>query len=92
MMMSNGCNRNEQMALFEEIGQLSFVLDEIRLFLDTHPNDGDALELYGKYGSKRKEAVETYTKKYGPIEAYDVNTESGWSWIDEPMPWRMEGN
>jgi len=92
MMMSNGYNRNEQAALFDEIAQLSFALDEIRLFLDTHPDNRDALELYGKYGAKRRESVEKYTKAFGPIDAYNVNTENGWSWIDEPMPWRMEGN
>ncbi len=92
MTMPNGYNRNEQMALFDEISQLSFALDEIRLFLDTHPDNADALELYGKYGSKRREAVETYTNKYGPIDSYNVNTMNGWSWIDEPMPWKMEGN
>ncbi|MBO4354283.1 MAG: spore coat protein CotJB [Clostridia bacterium] len=91
-MTAGGYNRNEQAALFEKIGQLSFAVDEIRLFLDTHPGDAEALALFGEYAQRRSEAIDEYTNTYGPIDAYYVNTTNGWTWIDEPMPWRTEGN
>ena len=43
----NGMNGNmSQGAMFEAIRQVSFVMDELRLFLDTHPKDRRALEMF----------------------------------------------
>lgn len=84
---------NERDSLFMELRQISFALDELRLFLDTHPTDTAALSLFGEYEGRRKEILSAYVLKYGPVEAYDVNTENnGWGWINTPMPWETEAN
>lgn len=82
-------NRKE---LFDMIGQVSFLLDDLRLFLDTHPDNTDALNLFAQYQSKRHELVKEYTLTYGPINSYYVDTENGWSWSEGPMPWKGEVN
>ena len=83
---------NERDSLFMELRQISFALDELRLFLDNHPTDTAALSLYGEYQARRKEILDAYVPNYGPVEAYNVNTESGWGWINMPMPWESEAN
>lgn len=88
--MNNGSvNRKE---LFETIGAVSFMLDDLRLYLDTHPDDGEALKLFNEYQNKRHALIADYTAKFGPIDSYYPDAQNGWTWINEPMPWRMEAN
>ncbi len=79
-------------ALFDTISAVSFAMDELRLFLDTHPGDSGALNLFTEYMNRRHELVGQYTREYGPLDSYYLNTEYGWSWTDEPMPWKAEAN
>lgn len=73
--------------LMNSINNLSFALDDTRLFLDTHPDNQDALSYFNDTMKVRNEIVEEYTKKFGPISSYNVNVCDGWSWNDCPLPW-----
>lgn len=80
-----------QKQLFDDINKISFVLDDLRLFLDTHPCDEAALECFEKYMDLREKAIKTYTENYGPIVAYNVeNNCDGWAWTKAPWPWEGE--
>lgn len=72
------------------ITEASFAIDDVKLFLDTHPYDQDALDYYEKYRDIRNEAMKQYRDCYGPISAYDVNVDNAWTWINEPWPWEGE--
>lgn len=76
----------------DEIGTISFALDELRLFLDTHPNDREALNLFNTNAKKRRELMNYYTENFGPLDAYSENTVDGWSWNCPPMPYEKEAN
>lgn len=82
----NNTNRNMK-AVFKEIQEISFAMDELRLYLDVHSDNTEALKLFDDYMKKRAELVAEYTKECGPIYSYFINTEKGWSWINGPMPW-----
>ena len=73
--------------LLQCINEVSFALDDCRLYLDTHPYDREALEYYRNYEKLRNEAMKEYRDCYGPISAYDVNAENVWTWVSEPWPW-----
>lgn len=73
--------------LFACITATSFVLDELRLFLDTHPTDQAALEYWCRVEKVRTEALEEYTKCYGPMYSYMVDSENKWEWVKDPWPW-----
>ena len=88
--MNNGSLSRKE--LFETIGAVSFMLDDLRLYLDTHPDDGEALKLFNEYQNKRHALIADYTAKFGPIDSYYPDAQNGWTWINEPMPWRMEAN
>lgn len=47
-------------ALMHELQMYGFVLDEARLFLDTHPENGDALAYYKKYSALYEETKREY--------------------------------
>lgn len=76
--------------LFDCITQASFAIDDVKLYLDTHPCDKEALEYYQKYRQVREEAMKDYRDCYGPISAYDVAEANVWTWINDPWPWEGE--
>lgn len=78
---------NNRKCLFEEIEAASFAIDDVKLYLDTHPNDQEALAYYEKYKCQRQQKVEEYTNCFGPLTADNVNVENGWMWVDTPWPW-----
>lgn len=90
MNMNLGRARN---AAFEEICMISFAIDELRLYLDTHPGCAEALSLIKEYMRRRRELLDSYTDKYGSIEAYSIGDEESWMWNYGYMPWNgMEGD
>ena len=73
--------------LMDIITKASFAMDDVKLFLDTHPNCMEALEYYRKAKEMREEAWEMYTNNFGPLSAYDVSNKDYWDWNKGPMPW-----
>ena len=69
------------------ITKASFAMDDVKLFLDTHPNCMEALEYYRKAKEMREEAWEMYTHNFGPLSSYDVANKDYWDWNKGPMPW-----
>lgn len=72
--------------LLRKIMNLSFVLTELELFLDTHPESRTALEYYHTTAEELRMATEEYEGKYGPITARGSSQER-WNWVDSPWPW-----
>ena len=81
----------EQHEMLKYITRLSFAMDDVVLFLDTHPCSKEALETYNELREERSEAVDKYTCKFGPIQKYDVRTGCSWNWSEGPWPWEYEG-
>lgn len=80
---------NEQRKLQRMIETYSFVLYETALYLDTHPHCRAALEYYGKYNARLKEAMEKYESRFGPITIYGNRNCEEWQWVKEPWPWEF---
>ena len=95
-MNMNNSQRNSQMnrrQLMNHINQVSFAVDDVKLYLDTHPCDTEALEYFHKMSRQRNEALKEYTAAYGTMTidpAKDSCTER-WNWINEPWPWQEGG-
>ena len=80
---------NERMNMLKKIQMYSFVLSEAGLFLDTHPDNEQALEYYRKYSPLLAEAVEGYEAKYGPLTPNTAAAKgTTWSWIEGNWPWQ----
>lgn len=82
---------NAERLLEREIDRISFAMDELRLFLDTHPRDKKALAAVGELGEKRREKLEQYRELYGPMDAYSAGGSDSWNWLRQPWPWEKEG-
>ena len=70
---------------------LDFAIDELGLYLTTHPNDQQALELYWSYIRLGREGRAKYEEANGPLLQTDI-TEGGFRWLDDPWPWDKGGN
>ena len=85
---ANNRNRNSgQEQLLKFIMEVGFALEDVVLYLDTHPCDKDALCYYEQYKNVRKQALEEYTKMYGPLCSKDVDSQNCWMWTQTPWPW-----
>ena len=81
---------SDRCALLKEIDEVSFFLDDLRLYLDTHQDDQEALALYIDYVKLFKEGRQRYEAAYGPIQQSAV-TDAGYTWLNDPWPWDYEG-
>ena len=78
-----------------ELMALDFAIDELGLYLlylTTHAQDQEALQLYWSYLKLAKEGREKYQKLYGPLLQTDLTPEDGYAWLKDPWPWDEGGN
>ncbi len=74
-------------SLMQVIQMYDFYLDELVLYLDTHPNCRIALDELKKYRELSVAAHEAYIKNYGPITAEQSDTTTSFTWVKDPWPW-----
>ena len=85
-------NKNEKpVTPLTELQTMAFVIQELALYLDTHRDDGEALDLYRQYQRLYQEGVQKYEKMCGPLTHMSV-TEGEYKWLDEPWPWEYAKN
>ncbi len=53
--------------LMDEINEVSFALNETTLYLDTHPDDQQALAYFNELAPRRKELLKEYAQSYEPL-------------------------
>ena len=74
-----------------ELMALDFAIDELGLYLNTHADDEDALNLYWSYIKLAKEGRKKYQETYGPLLQTDL-TPGSYKWLNDPWPWEKGGN
>lgn len=79
-------NRNCD-ALLCQVYEAGFAMDDVVLYLDTHPCDKDALSYYYYVAELSKRAVEAYEAQCGPLMADEVRAGDYWTWVNDPWPW-----
>ena len=91
MMVRNG--NNSQAQLLHKINEVSFAVDDILLYLDTHPCCEEAFAYYQENAAERRRLMKEYAKRYGPLTIDDAleSGESIWKWAEQPFPWEKEG-
>ena len=83
-------NQSDGSGLMKNLQAVSFALDDIILFLDTHPFEKEALTEYQSVKQQRTLVLMEYEKNYGPILASNVNEDDHWKWVENPWPWEGE--
>jgi spore coat protein JB len=75
-----------------ELMALDFAIDELGLYLVTHSDDQEALQLYWSYIKLAEEGRKKYQQMYGPLLQTDLTPENGFVWLKDPWPWEKGGN
>lgn len=75
-----------------ELQALGFAIQELALYLDTHRDDREALELYRSYQQLYNKGREEYAKKHGPLNHGMMSQADGFDWLDDPWPWEYSKN
>ena len=77
-------NRNQ---LLKQIMEYDFVLYELQLYLDTHPNDMRALKMFKQVSDTVCSLRKEFESKVGPIIARNNESTTTWQWLESPWPW-----
>lgn len=85
-------NKNEQpVTPLTELQTLAFAINELALYLDTHREDSEALELYRTFQKLYQQGRETYEKECGPLN-HMTRGEGEYKWLNDPWPWEYAKN
>lgn len=78
--------------LLGEINEVSFAVNDLHLYLDTHPCDEKALT-YCSEMTEKEAAFKRICRMYGPltIDSADLTDCDRWKWMEQPFPWEKEG-
>ena len=84
-------NKEKPVTMLTELQTLGFAIQELALYLDTHREDQEALELYRSYQEVYRKGSEVYAKKCGPLNHHMEST-GNYAWLDDPWPWEYAAN
>ncbi len=76
--------------LLQCLQEADFVLVELNLYLDTHPNDMQAVQQYNQLVQQRWQLAQEYENSYGPLMHFGHSySRHPWQWNDTPWPWQV---
>ena len=85
-------NKNEKpVTPLTELQTMSFAIQELALYLDTHRDDQEALQLYRAFQEMYGQHREAYEKVCGPLTHMSM-IDGAYRWLDDPWPWEYAGN
>ncbi len=78
----------ERLQMLRTIQELEFTAIDLNLYLDTHPEDQQALAHYNAVTQQLQAVRAQYEQAYGPlvVAGYGLS-QFPWAWIEEPWPW-----
>ncbi len=73
--------------LMRQIQSVGFAVNDLNLFLDSHPDDKDALAYFKELNRQYAALVADYTQHFGPLTVADTENSDYFDWIATPWPW-----
>ena len=70
-----------------ELQALGFAIQELALYLDTHRDDKEALDMYREYQKRYNTCKKEYAAKQGPLTHHMHSEAERYEWLDDPWPW-----
>ncbi len=84
-------NREE---LLKALMELDFLAVDLGLFLNTHPEESEAIAAYNQVITAADAVRMKYEDAFGPLcsfRSYATDTKD-WQWMDTPWPWQANAN
>lgn len=82
----------ERQNLLNQLQNYHFSAYDMLLYLDTHPCDKKAFELFKELVKKYESLKKEYEQNFGPLCAFSSAFSNSFDWIDSPWPWEKEAN
>ena len=83
---------NDRNSLMRNLSALGLSMYDIHLYLDTHPEDMNAINLFNQYKQKYLIVMDEYERTYGPLTAMSGAMGNTWKWIKDPWPWEYDAD
>lgn len=84
-------NKEKPVTPLTELQTLNFAIQDLALYLDTHRDDKEALELYRSYQKVYAEGKKKYERECGPLNHMNPG-EGEYRWLNDPWPWEYAVN
>lgn len=82
---------SEQEKMLLDISTVGFALNDLTLYLDTHPTCEKGLSLFKELLQKKLDMLAEYAKKFNPLTQISMITGTPetnmYGWAEGPMPW-----
>ena len=80
-------NQEVPVTPLSELQVLGFALNDLALYLDTHRDDKEALEVYRAYQQIYHKGMMEYSDKYTPLSHSAPSDRKDYDWLSDPWPW-----
>jgi len=84
-------NKERPVTPLSELQAISFAIQELALYLDTHRDDNEALALYRTYQKMYEDGKKRYAQMCGPLN-HHMHADGPYAWLDDPWPWEYCAN
>ena len=81
--------QNHMQQLLCKIAEARFACVELRLYLDTHPDDEAAKADYLCYARNLNLMIERYEQQCGPLFNFGQSPTCAGSWVFDKWPWDL---
>lgn len=75
-----------------QLQALAFAIQELALYLDTHQEDMEALQLYRQYQTGYAECLKQHEQSLQPLNHLTPTDAETYQWLNDPWPWEYAGN
>ena len=81
----------DRTSLLKEIDEISFTLNDLTLYLDTHQDCPEAISYFNAMAPRRAALLKEYAAAFGPLTIDCIQQNGGltdrFAWTDGPAPW-----
>lgn len=85
-------NRELPVTPLSELQVLGFALNDLAMYLDTHRDDKEALEVYRAYQQIYHKGMMEYNENHSPMSHGMPSSSKEYNWLDDPWPWEYHKN
>lgn len=89
-MQNNNTSRNSSDATCEEllraIMEADFFAQDLKLYLDTHPDDARAVEMFREAVNQTKACKAAFEDSFYPLTASSAGMNGTWDWLEGVWP------
>lgn len=85
----------ERDVILQKLMELDFIAIDMSLYLNTHPDNTEAITEYRKVIAAAEEIRMKYEAAYGPLCSFRSDAgknDKTWQWKNDPWPWQIGAN